>query len=447
MLLFAKITVLILAFVVAAPLASILARSYDKIRDLLFFLMVFFTCTSIDLNLFPMPLWKGTSRGFAFTAVDFFCLSLMGGLLMLPTLKFSWRPPGAILYFIYCTLSFISFFTAEYPLQAGFEILKMFWMYLFFIVTYNYIVSKKSFWPLIYAVISASFVMLIVAIYQRYGLHIYQVNSTLSHQNSLAFYGSICGCLLLGVLFNEKTTRWQDLLLFTAFLSTVLLVYFTLSRAGLAAMFFGLTLTTAMTLILNGFSRKRSFLFIILIFGAGLTVLMTAPRIKQRFQEASSASKQTRINLAKAATRIANDYRLGVGLNNFSVYSSSKYDYAFEQYEAGMSRTDLRDENGPIVETIYLLVAAECGWITFAALLLWMGTYWRWCFGTVIALRRQACFGILAGVLGGLTATYLQSTLEWVFKQHANFYLLMLTFAIIASLRNKKQTAKKNIIL
>ena len=43
-------------------------------------------------------------------------------------------------------------------------------------------------------------------------------------------------------------------------------------------------------------------------------------------------------------------------------------------------------------------------------------------------------FYIPAGIVGGLTAIYLQSTLEWVMKQQVNFIQMMILFAMLGLL-------------
>ncbi|MDD3117292.1 MAG: hypothetical protein PHO45_08020, partial [Victivallaceae bacterium] len=80
--------------------------------------------------------------------------------------------------------------------------------------------------------------------------------------------------------------------------------------------------------------------------------------------------------------------------------------------------------------------------VTLGVLLLWFGSYWWWSLGLNIALKHQPCFGIMAGICGGLSANYIQSTLEWVLKQYSNFYLLMLVFAVIAVLRQHQRDKK-----
>ena len=42
--------------------------------------------------------------------------------------------------------------------------------------------------------------------------------------------------------------------------------------------------------------------------------------------------------------------------------------------------------------------------------------------------------GLNPGIVGGLTAIYLQSTLEWVMKQQVNFIQMMILFAMLSIL-------------
>lgn len=86
------------------------------------------------------------------------------------------------------------------------------------------------------------------------------------------------------------------------------------------------------------------------------------------------------------------------------------------------------------METIYLLVAAECGWIGLAALLCWLLFYY---FQTMLNIKRfskSTGFFMAVGILGGLTAAYGQSCFEWILKQQTNSYLLMLVFACVAAM-------------
>ena len=57
-------------------------------------------------------------------------------------------------------------------------------------------------------------------------------------------------------------------------------------------------------------------------------------------------------------------------------------------------------------------------------------------------LRRTRYAFIPAGLLGGLTAIYLQSALEWVLRQQVNLFLLTFLFAIVAYLNTSWRQLK-----
>ena len=86
------------------------------------------------------------------------------------------------------------------------------------------------------------------------------------------------------------------------------------------------------------------------------------------------------------------------------------------------------------METSSLLVGAECGFPALAAFLAWLGYYYFAAFKLVKKLRRTNLFYIPVGIVGGLTAVYLQSTLEWVMKQQVNFIQMMMLFAALGIL-------------
>jgi len=151
----------------------------------------------------------------------------------------------------------------------------------------------------------------------------------------------------------------------------------------------------------GGLRLVRRFTPVALAGAIGLSLML--PRIIERFQTAPEASKTTRVELANCA---------------------------WEMIKDGHPNRDADFRDG-IVETVYLLVGAECGIPALVCMMLWFVHYlvlavrlvWR-CAGTW-----YAC--LAAGLAGGLTACYLQSCLEWVLRQQVNLLILMFFFAIL----------------
>jgi endoglucanase len=155
------------------------------------------------------------------------------------------------------------------------------------------------------------------------------------------------------------------------------------------------------------------------------------PRIVDRFVNAPKASGDTRVELACCAREMIRDNPLfGVGINNWSLNLGPEHPYQGRASE--LLGVELHYTG--IVETVYLLVAAECGLPALAAMLAWFGWYWFSCLRLMRIFRGTPLFMIPVGLLGGLTANYLQSTLEWVLRQQLNLVCLMVMFALVSYL-------------
>ncbi len=431
-----KIVAFLFIFLYVIPIMTVLCCMFPVFRHICFGGMFYFTSNEYSLNFVPMPDWHGTARGYAFTAVSLFAVPLLLSMFFSIKYKIKLFPPGVFLYFLYYFSILLSGMNAVHMHQWGFEVYKMFWMYITFLAAFNYLNNSKDLTYFIYLVCGVLIILFLVGFYQKYRMGIFQINSTFPHQNSLSLYLELFGLLALGVLMNEQISRILFVLCLFAFGGSVLLILFTYSRGGLVVYFGGIAIVCALSILFNGFSVRRLTLMLI-----GLIVMLSVvgyalPRIIQRFTKAPEASKNTRIYLAIAARRMANDFRFGVGANNFSEYSSTRWDYAKEQNENYVS-------DGPVVETIYLLVAAECGWWGLVVLLLWFLYYYLSDIISMFYLRKKPCSGIVIGLFGGLTCNYWHSTLEWSLKQFNNFAGQMVLYALIGVIAVNRKNIKK----
>lgn len=419
---------------------------FPVFRHICFAGMLYFTSNEYSLNFVPMPDWRGTARGYAFTPVSLFAVPLL--LSMFFNIKYRIRlfPPGSFFYFLYFLAVLLSGINAIHMHQWGFEVYKMFWMYITFLAAFNYLNNSRNLTFFIYLVCSILIVLFLYGVYQKYRLGIYQIYSTFPHQNSLSLYLELFGLLSLGVLMNEHISKILFCLCLFAFCGSVLLIIFTYSRGGLVVYFGGIAIVCAFSILFNGFSFRRLTLMLI-----GLLVMLSItgyalPRIIQRFTKAPEASKNTRINLAIAARRMADDYTFGIGTNHFTEYSGVSHDYSREEYESASSTAIAgmmaKGGRGAVVETIYLLVAAECGWWGLGTLILWFLYYYFSDIISMFVLRKKPCSGIVIGLFGGLTCNYWHSTLEWSLKQYNNFAEQMIVYAVLGVIAVNRKNIK-----
>ena len=419
-----KIVAFLFLFLYVLPFLTALCCIFPTFRHICFAGMLYFTSNEYSLNFVPMPEWRGTARGYAFTAVSLFAVPLLMSMIFSLKYKIRLFPPGSFFYFLYYLSILLSGINAVHMHQWGFEVYKMFWMYITFLAAFNYLNNSKNLVFFIYVVCSILIILFLVGFNQKYRMGIFQIHSTFPHQNSLSLYLELFGLLTLGVLMNEKISRKLFLLCLIAFGGSVILIIFTYSRGGMVIYFGGIAIICALSIMFNGFSVRRLTLMLIGMLVMLCIVGYALPRIIQRFMKAPEASKNTRIYLAIAAKRMANDYTLGVGANNFSEFSSTRWEYAKEMNEN-------YNDDGPVVETIYLLVAAECGWSGLVILFLWFLYYYLSDTVSMFVLRKKPCSGITIGLFGGLTCNYWHSTLEWSLKQYNNFAGQMILFALI----------------
>ena len=448
----AKIVAFLFLFLYLLPFMTALCCMFPVFRHICFAGMVYFTSNEFSLNFVPMPTWRGTSRGYAFSVVSIFAVPLLMSMVLSLQYKVKVFPPGSFFYLLYYSAVLLSGINAVHMHQWGFEVYKMFWMYITFLAAFNYLNHGKNLDEFVYLVCSVLIILFVYGVKQKYMDGRFQVCSTFLHQNSLSLYLELFGLLTLGILMNEPLKKLLFVLAMLAFGGSVLLIIITYSRGGLVVYFGGIAIVCALSILFNGFSARR-----LILMAFGLVVMLSVvgyalPRIILRFTKAPEASKNTRIELAIASRRMADDYTLGVGANNYSEYSGTRYDYAREHYA---NPHQPKAEYGGIVETIYLLVAAECGWWGLVVLILWFLYYYFSVIISMFVLRKKPCSGIVIGLFGGLTCVYWHSILEWSLKQYNNFAEQMIVYALIGVIAvhrksivaaSKRIQAQKDII-
>ena len=110
---------------------------------------------------------------------------------------------------------------------------------------------------------------------------------------------------------------------------------------------------------------------IVIVGAVGLATML--PHIISRFKSAPEASGNTRIELALCAKEMMLDEPwCGVGINNWGIKINPPYEYA---ELAGRNTNRGEDFKDGVVETVYLLVGAECGIPALMAMLLWFAHY------------------------------------------------------------------------
>ena len=393
----------------------------------LFLPVLMFNSTAI--NFFSNEFYRGTSRGMEISIIYIVATIILLTITFLKGPQKLFPDTGSKLYLLYFLLCLPSLQHADNRLFSFFELWKMCMIYLVFLAVFYYLeYSKGDFDILLYGIMIVVGFNFLTIVRQHFS-GIYQVPGVFPHQNSMAMYMQLIGIILFSRYFNLKEGRRSRLFMVTSGLAVVSMVR-TYSRGALACF----PIVASMTLLCSiwyKFTVRKIYIIIIFAFIGLAGLLVFLPKIIDRFENAPESSGKTRKNLAIAALNMMKHVPWsGVGINNWGIKINPPYEYSQHRDTLNYGK----DHKEGIVETIYLLVGAECGVPGLCCLLLWFAYYWFTALRLAKILRRTDYFYLPAGALGGMTGIFLQSCLEWVLKQQINFMLLVIVFAMISYL-------------
>jgi O-antigen ligase len=385
------------------------------------------------INFFSHEAYRGTSRGLEVSLVYIMAAVLLLAFTILRGQRKLCPDWGSRIYILYFLLCVPSLLNAANILFGVFELWKMAMIHLVFMAAYYYLEFNDGDIDIIIYGLTAMVVVNFLDVLIQYVYGVYRARGVFPHPNSMAMYMEIAGILLFSRIFNNREGR-LTVLFFFVFLMAAVAIVRTFSRGAIFCFPLGLVLTVLCSLW-GGLSvgKTRWLLLLLPLALAGTIIFM--PKIIDRFKKAPKASADTRRSLAVAAVRMIQDKPwIGVGINNWGIKINPPYPYGKHRRDNWSTWSNSDSIKDGIVETIYLLVGAECGLPCLFVLLCWFGYYWLSSIRLMKLLRRTRFFYIPAGTFGALTAVFMQSALEWVLKQQINFIFLVTVFAIVSFL-------------
>ena len=390
--------------------------------------LVLFNQTAI--NFFSKETYRGTARGMEISIVYIVALIIICTVFTIKGIQNPFPDAGSRLYLLYFLLCLPSLKTAGTFSVCIFELWKMVMIYLVFLAVYYYLkFSEGDLDIIIYGLGLLVTINFFNMLYQHL-IGKYQPHGIFPHQNSMAMFMMMAGPIFFARYFNHRE-NFKSTLFFIVFgLASVALVR-TYSRGAIACYPLCAMIIVVFSLRYT-FSIRKMYMVSVLALLAVVATIYFMPRVIQRFQNAPKESAETRKDLAMVAKNMIVDKPLrGVGINNWGYAVNPPYEYSLERREKNKISEDARDG---IVETVYLLIAAECGIPCLLAFLCWLGYYWVISFRLIKKLVGTPYLYFPIGTLAGLTGVMLQSTLEWVLKQQMNYILMMIIFAMLSYL-------------
>ena len=388
------------------------------------------------LNFFSRETYRGTSRGLEISLIYILAVVLLLAIAMLRGKMPRFFPEmGLLIYVLYFLFCLPSFNYTSSRLVSIFELWKMLMIYLVYLAVYHYLeYTKGDFDAILYALAIVNLCNFYNCVWMH--LHgIYQPSGIFPHQNSMAMFMSMTGTLFLARAFTSHHIK-QTIFFVITFLATSAALVRSYSRGAIACY----PAATALTIVctwMNVRSIKKFYLTVLVVMLGVIGLALFLPRLVERFEKAPEASWNTRKNLAIAARNMIKDKPFfGVGINSWGYKINPPYTYSEHRDRRPGAESD--EWKDGIVETIYLLVAAECGLPSLALLLLWFLYYLFTAMQLARLMRLTPYFYIPAGLLGGLSAIFVQSVLEWVLKQQLNFIWMVVLFAVLSYMKKHR---------
>jgi len=371
--------------------------------------------------------WPSYVRGAEFSVIDGLIIALYFSLPKAPPAPLPFRLPMA-LYFIAVLLAVL---WATMPTAALFYPWQLVRMFLVYAVTMRASSNDPRVAPAILKGMAGGLMIEAgIAVWQRFGLHTFQTTGTFDHQNML---GMMTNFVLLPFFALLMTGRGGRLPLVVVLLGCVIDVL-TVSRGTIGIASFGFVMVFLFSALRNWTSRKQ----LILLTGvATIAVLMplVITSIGQRGRIEVEDSDAARVSLNEEAIAVIADHPFGVGSSQYVIAArAGGYRLPSTQWQV-------------IVHNVYLLVAAETGYvglITFVVLLVCpivvaFRCSWR--------NRRDVRADLLLALGVTLMTVYLQSLFEWIFLEYMPQYMFALEVGMIAGLAQQlgcwKQLSKR----
>ncbi|NDD27104.1 MAG: O-antigen ligase domain-containing protein [Proteobacteria bacterium] len=417
---------------IAIPTLTCLAARSATARGLLLCALVVSTALGpgASIHLTTLTDYRGTEDGFIVHLTDVLCVALAMALIVAERHRVRLVPHEPLPLAALVVVGSLSTAAAHDPtlsLCTMFTLLKACLIYWCVSSALTTGTSTRWLWRG-FLTLAASLSVITVA--QRVILHVPRVNALFPHSNTLpSFTFLFIPLLLTGALCEPALPRGERSFTVLSVFALSLGVMFTMSRSGFVLLPLSL-IGALLTGVRHGATPSARRLGMMLLICLALMGLALSGPVMERFANAPSASGEARHEFNDAALAMADDNPLGVGLNCYADVLSTNPVY----------RRDLRvlrnERSAGVCHNIYLLTAAETGWVGLAIALLAAARIctvaWR------EGRRRRGTDAVaLHALLAGWLCVLATGTLEWVMRQSPVIDMAAITTALAMVLAHR----------
>ena len=465
----------------AVPIGVLLASQFPRLRDVVFFMMVFSLTAAMlfpqfDINFLGREWYRGTSRGIQITFVDllmlilFFSVVLTRGqyvhtgagnpqaaaILTQANRRF-YVPASFWLMSAYVLYACVNVAISEPKIFGVWELAKLFRGLILFLAVAWYIRGERELRLFLIALcVSIAFVSL-NALYSRYGVGVHRVRAPFDHPNILSMYSVIAAPFFVAAAATANLPKWLRGLSGFCALLAVGCVILSISRTGFATIVLVAGGTVVVVAGLRLTPGKLVFLFAAIIIGAAM-IFQSWDSLVGRYLSASLEDEYGQEDRGRGmyfrlAWNMVQDHPEGVGLNNWSYHVSNHYAATIGREQAAYPGVNIPPLDDGAIKTavpahnLGALTIGELGWPGFF-LMIAMWVRWFQVTGVFLFERADvwaARFGVAA--FFSLAGLFLHNVTEYEFRGtmvYFQFNIIMGASAGLYYLRSVARQAAAN---
>jgi len=408
----------------AVPVMTALGMWSERWRGWLVTALVFSTALGdlANVNFVSLELYRGPDRGYEINLADLIALALALALAVRLPRRVRWLPYNMLplaLLFVGCVVATV---IAPAPLLGTFTLFKLVRVFIVYWAVANALetgVPSRAVWR---GFVLVAVFLTTLALKQKYVDGLYRVHASFDHSNTIPLYANlVLPVLLMWAMVDRGLDMRRAAVSALAAMGLTVTVMATFSRAGLALSVFGIV--GALLASARRAPRRRLLPVVSVVLVAGLLGgAVAADSLIDRFLNAPESSAEARSEFNEAAIAMAREHPLGVGLNNFSRVLTD-----VDRYRAGITVMKGEEQAG-VAHHIYLLTAAELGYVGLLLFLLIMARFtWR---GGWHGLKARTTDAMLArGLMLGLCTLHAAGLLEWAFRTTPVMYMTAIVCA------------------
>lgn len=374
---------------------------------------------NLDAALINWAEWPGHTKGAIVTVLDALALAIIvtspSPFKKLPIL-------GVFVAYVFAAILSMAF--SNQPITSGFYAFQMLRMLLMFVAVASIMRDPKAIQWLAYGLAAGAMFQGVITIQQRLSGAV-QAAGTMGHQNLLGFMLHFVTLPLLALLLAGIKNK----LVIFGVLFALIAIALGASRGTVGFAGIGLVVLLALSMARRMTPHKWKIVGLSLL---ALTVVvpLSLNTLSLRFgtSQIDTGPDGEREAFERAATSMWSDHPMGVGANQYVVVANSQgySDRAGVVWNFGSRAAH--------VHNMYLLAAAETGWIgliTLASLLCWSiirGLFFAF------RHRRDPRGDVVLGASVAILAAALHSGYEWIFVTYQAQYMFVISLGMIAGL-------------